>query len=80
MNTKYEAILEAVNTQISTNNPPETKQTYERLLSEGFTEKKAKDLIGVVVSYEIYHCLKSKKPFNNDRFAAWLNKLPELPE
>ena len=36
------AIMEVVENQLRQNDPPETKQTYERLLMEGHTEVEAK--------------------------------------
>jgi hypothetical protein len=73
-------ILEAVATQIRTNNPPATKQTYERLLKEGQSASEAKRLIGCVLAVEMLDIMKEQKPFNKKRFAAGLNKLPKLPE
>ena len=71
--------LEIINNQIRDNNPPETKQTLDRLISEGISEKEAMDLIGCVVISEIYDVLKNKEDFNEERYIAALNKLPEQP-
>ncbi len=49
-----QAILEVVQNQLDANDPPETNQTYKRLLEEGYTEKDAKRLIGCVVSAAIF--------------------------
>ena len=38
-------IIHVVNNQLKNNDPKETKITYKRLLNEGFSEKKAKELI-----------------------------------
>ena len=54
------AILQVVNNQLNDNDPPETKQTYDRLIKEGFPEKEAKRLLGCVVSAEIFDVLKNK--------------------
>jgi len=62
------------------NDPPETKQTYNRLIREGHSEEDAKRLIGCVVTSEIFDILKKKQEFNLQRFVQALNKLPELPE
>ena len=40
------AIIEVVRAQLRENDPPETKQTLERLLQQGFTEQEALKLIG----------------------------------
>ena len=73
------AILSVVNNQLKDNNPPETKQTYKRLLKEGHSESEAKRLIGCVVAAEIFDILKKKEPFNQQRFVAALNRLPKIP-
>ena len=72
-------ILQVVDNQLEGNDPPETKQTYDRLLKEGFPESEAKRLIGCIVSAEIFDILKKKEKFNHERFVKALNKLPELP-
>jgi hypothetical protein len=71
------AILEVVENQLQANDPPETRQTYDRLISEGYSEVEAKKLIGCVVSLEIFDVLKKQEPFNPERFAKALNELPK---
>ena len=73
------AILQVVNNQIKANDPPETKQTLDRLLSEGHSEKEAKRLIGCIVSSEIFDVLKNQEEFDRERFVSALNRLPKLP-
>lgn len=72
-------ILEIVDNQLKTNDPPETKQTFDRLLSEGHSEKEAKRLIGCIVSTEIFDVMKNQEKFNLERFVNALNVLPKLP-
>ena len=81
MNKKQmrKVFLEIINNQIRDNNPPETKQTLERLISEGISEKEAMDMIGCVVISEIFDVLKNKEDFNEERYITALNKLPEQP-
>ena len=74
-----EAILKVVNTQINDNEPPETRETYNRLISEGHSENEAKRLIGCVISSEIFDILKKKEEFNKERFVQALSNLPTLP-
>ena len=73
------AILEVVENQLSNNDPPQTEQTFKRLIQAGHSEKEAKRLIGCVVSAEIFDVLKKNEPFNLDRFVKGLNKLPTMP-
>ncbi|NIA09386.1 MAG: hypothetical protein GWP10_06575 [Nitrospiraceae bacterium] len=72
-------ILQVVDNQLKGNNPPETKQTYDRLIKEGFSKSEAKRLIGCVVFAEIFDVLKNKETFNQGRFVKALNKLPKIP-
>ena len=69
--------LRAVATQLRTNNPPETGQTYDRLRREGFSNKDARLLIGSAIAVETYEIVKSKRPFDHERFVRNLNRLPD---
>ena len=69
--------LEAVETQLRDNNPPETRQTFDRLRSEGVSEQDAKLLIGSVIAVETYEIMKAGTPFNQKRFVRNLNRLPD---
>ncbi len=73
------ALFEVVENQLRDNDPPETRQTLERLVAEGHSDQEAKRLIAAVVSVEIYDILKQQQPYNQERFTAALDKLPEMP-
>ena len=73
-------IIEVVDNQLAANKPPETRQTFDRLLSEGHSEEEAKKLIGCVVVAEIFNVLKKEELFNLERFVQALNNLPTIPE
>ena len=73
------AILEVVENQLRDGTPPETKQTFQRLVAEGHSEQDAKRLIAVVVTSEIFNRLKHNQPDNEARFIAALHRLPKLP-
>ncbi len=74
------AILEVVENQLENNDPPETRQTYERLIREGHSEEDAKKLIGAVVAVEMFSIMKHQKPFDETQFIAALNRLPKIPK
>jgi hypothetical protein len=74
------AIMEVVENQLRGNDPPQTRQTFKRLIEAGHSEKEAKQLIACVVSAEIFDVLKKQEPFNLDRFVKSLNKLPQCLE
>jgi hypothetical protein len=71
--------MEVVENQIRDNDPPQTRQTFQRLTAAGHSEKEAKRLIACVVSAEIFDVLKKQEPFNLERFVKGLDKLPAMP-
>ncbi len=71
------AVLKVVKNQLRDLNPPETKQTYDRLLAAGYDDAKARQMIGQVVLTEIVAVLQSGKPYDEQRFTAALAKLPD---
>jgi hypothetical protein len=73
------AILQVVENQLRDNNPPETRQTYDRLRAEGHSDQEVRRLIGCVVASEIFDILKQQKPFDRDRYVKALARLPKLP-
>lgn len=74
------AYLEAVDNQLKNNDPPETKETFDRLVEEGFSEEDAKVLIAQAVCLETYFFLKHHKEFNRERYLRNLRRLPKEPE
>ncbi|NOQ67758.1 MAG: hypothetical protein GQ556_11175 [Desulfobacterales bacterium] len=74
-----EAILEVIKSQIKENDPPETKQTLDRLLREGFPEEEALKLIGYVVASEVFTVLKENRNYDHAKYISALNALPKLP-
>ena len=75
----HAAIMKVVENQLRSNDPPQTQQTFKRLLEDGHSEAEAKRLIACVVSAEIFDVLKKNEPFNLDRFVRGLNHLPAMP-
>jgi hypothetical protein len=70
-----ETILEVVENQLRAKNPPETRQTLERLLAAGYTRTAAVERIGSALVEEIWQMLHEQKPYNPVRFKAALDKL-----
>ena len=75
----HAAIMKVVETQLRSNDPPQSQQTFKRLMEAGHSEKEAKRLIACVVSAEIFDVLKRQEPFNLHRFVKALDKLPAMP-
>ncbi|HEX9788893.1 MAG TPA: hypothetical protein VGB09_12745 [Candidatus Binatia bacterium] len=71
--------MKVVDNQLRSNDPPQTQQTFKRLIDAGISEKEAKRLIACVVSAEIFDVLKQQQPFNLERFVKALDKLPAMP-
>lgn len=71
-----EALLQVVENQISSLDPPETKQTYDRLLREGYGEEETRSFLAAAVLIEMNKMMKKMEPFNRQRFIAFLHALP----
>ena len=69
------AFMEAVEMQLRENDPPETRLTLNRLISEGMNEKDAKKLIANTIEAESIWIIANKETFNYERFTKRLGKL-----
>jgi len=74
------ALLEVVDNQLRADNPPEVKETFNRLVSQGISKEDAKIYIAQAVCVETYNILKHKKPFDLKRYVKNLKHLPDEPE
>ena len=74
------AFLEVVDNQLRDNDPPETKETLERLKAEGYSTEDAKLLIAQAVVVEAYTIMKTQASFNRERFVRNLMALPQEPK
>ena len=73
------AFLEVVENQLRDNDPPETRETYDRLVSEGISQENAKICIAQAVCVEVWDTLKNQRPFNLKRYVKNLKRLPKEP-
>ncbi len=71
------AYLEIVDNQLRDNDPPETRQTFDRLRKLKIGARDAKILIASAIALETFEIMKHKKPFDQERFIRNLNKLPD---
>ncbi len=74
------AFMEVVENQIRDGDPPETRETLERLKSEGISEEDARLYIGQAVCVEVWNVIKHKKEFDMVRFVRNLKALPAEPK
>ena len=72
-------ILNIVETQLNNNDPVETKKTLTRLLTLGYNEFQAKQLIAQCIIVEIFEVMKHQKTFNETRYIKNLKQLPKEP-
>ena len=54
----YHHIIKAVEIQIESNNPPVSKETYERLLDKGYDSETVMEMMASVIAEEIYSMMK----------------------
>lgn len=71
------SILEVVNNQLASGDPPETRQTFNRLIIDGVSEEDAKIYIGQAVAIEIFNIMKHGEAFNLVRYRNNLSRLPD---
>ena len=74
------SFLEVVDNQLKANDPPETKQTLDRMIAQGITREDAKIYIAQAVCVEVFNVLKHKKPFDQARYLRNLQRLPKEPK
>jgi hypothetical protein len=74
-----DAVLEIIDNQLRDNDPPEVRQTLDRLIAGGFTEARARLYMGAAVLFEMNEVLRTRAPYQKDRYVAILKRLPELP-
>ncbi len=73
------AVLEAVEKQITDGEPPETAETLERLVDEGYPRAEAVRMIGHVLASEMFEIMKEEREYDHAGYARALAKLPQLP-
>lgn len=74
------AVLALVDTQLRDGTPPETRQTFERLVRAGHTPEGARQLLAHVVVREIFGVMARGERYDQARFVAALHRLPAQPD
>ena len=74
------AFMGIVDNQLKANDPPETKQTLDRLIAQGISREDAKIYIAQAVCVEVFNVLKHKEPSDQARYIRNLQRLPEEPQ
>ena len=73
------AILEAVENQLESNDPPKARDTLKRLMAEGIERDEALKYIACALSVEIFGALKHSELFDPERYNRNLDGLPDMP-
>ena len=73
--TVRDVFLDTVLNQLETGDPPETKQTLDRLMAEGYSRPHALQAIAAALRTEMNRTMSESTPFDNDKYAALLAKI-----
>ena len=68
-------IRQSVEQQIKDNDPPATKETYERLIKNGDDESTAMEKIISTIAEEIFESLNKDRKINEKTYSEKLRKL-----
>ena len=74
--TVRDVMIDTVLNQIDTNDPPEARATYDRLIDGGRSNSQALQLMAACLRVEMDRMLKEALPFDNAKYAALLAKIP----
>ncbi|TDF83419.1 hypothetical protein [Pseudomonas sp. H9] len=72
-------LIEAIENQIETENPPAAKATFNKLTLVGYEREDILNLMAHVLAYEIDAMLDDDRAFNTEWYETALRALPELP-
>lgn len=74
--TVRDAMLDTVLNQIDSGDPPEARETYDRLIDGGASNSQALQLMAAALRVEMTRMLTESTPFDNERYVAALQKIP----
>jgi len=77
INKRRRALLDALDEQLSNPETPEVNEQYDRLLSLGIPDLKARLMMAEVFATYIWHTLR-KDDYTHADYVAELSKLPEI--
>jgi hypothetical protein len=73
------ALFEVLENQMSMDNPPETRKTYQRLLDQGFSREETMRMMAAVVIVEMNDIVKHNRTFDEAGYIEALKALQQLP-
>lgn len=71
--------LKAIDNQLAANNPPEARQTLNRLIQEGYSHDEAVQFLAACIATEFYQVVKFQRPYDNQKYISYLHNLPNMP-
>lgn len=74
-----ERLLEAIENQLASNEPPCAQATLNKLTLVGYSRENSMDLMAEVLAHCIGVMLDADQPFDMTAYEAGLRGLPELP-
>ncbi|MBF0432977.1 MAG: hypothetical protein HQK83_16960 [Fibrobacteria bacterium] len=74
-----EELKNAVKVQIRSNNPPEVKGTFNRLIEEGVVKSDIMKMLASAMAGEVYDMMKEKRKFQEENYIKYLHQLPTMP-
>lgn len=76
----HATVMKAVDKQLVENDPPETRETFERLLAAGYSPEYIRRMIGLVFVMEMTEsAFVLGTPFDLSRYIENLRRLPQVP-
>jgi len=72
-------LVEAIENQIESDNPPAAKATFNKLTLVGYEREEILNLMAHVLAVEIDAILEEDRAFNTEWYEAALRALPQLP-
>ncbi|WP_236182531.1 MULTISPECIES: hypothetical protein [Pseudomonas] len=72
-------LIEAIENQIESDNPPAAKATFNKLTLVGYERDDILNLMAHVLAYEIDAMLDDDRAFDSEWYETALRALPELP-
>ena len=71
----HHLINEVIENQLRDNDPPEARETLERLMAQGDSEEEAKRKIGAVLVTHIYNIMANNGQYDNEQYCKDLTKI-----
>ncbi len=75
-----ETLTGAIENQLASNDPKETRAAYNWLTLGGYSHEEALHLMAQVLAREIRLMLRDQQGFDRQRYGQALRALPELPD